>query len=251
MKVGNTGRLVILSGPSCVGKSPLAKAVARLYPDLAGALTPVVLYNSRSPRPAEKNGQDYHFRSRVKVEELKGDRDFIVREVRGDLQALNIPELTDQLSTGDVLYEGNPLFAVELIRSRKLVQIPRLTIFMAPLSRAEIIQLRDSDAGGNLGSQIKALMEDKLNQRARKLWGKLTPRRKSAIATRAESAYGELQTAHRFDFIIVNHDREGSSNWDSFDRPVGDAGNALRVFASLLRGEIPPEVEKWEPGLLP
>jgi tRNA uridine 5-carbamoylmethylation protein Kti12 len=28
------GRLVILSGPSCVGKSPLAKALAKFYPEL-------------------------------------------------------------------------------------------------------------------------------------------------------------------------------------------------------------------------
>jgi len=45
------GRLVILSGPSCVGKSPLAKARARFYPELRKTLHPLVLYNSRDPRP--------------------------------------------------------------------------------------------------------------------------------------------------------------------------------------------------------
>jgi len=251
MQAGNKGRLVILSGPSCVGKSPLAKAVIRLYPDLAGALTPVVLYNSRTPRPAEKDGEDYHFRSREEIEELAESPDFLTKDVRGDLQAINIPGLAEQLSAGDVFYEGNPFFGVELTRHRKLVEIPRLTVFMAPLSRAEIIQLRDSDAEGNLHGQIAELMKEKLTHRARKMWSRLTAQRKAAIATRAESAYGELQKAHRFDFVIVNHDGEESSNWASFDRPVGDAGNALRVFASLLRGEIPPEVEKWERGLLP
>ena len=37
---GESGRLVILSGPSCVGKSPLDKALARFYPDLHAARGP-------------------------------------------------------------------------------------------------------------------------------------------------------------------------------------------------------------------
>jgi guanylate kinase len=41
------GRLVILSGPSCVGKSPLAKALAKFYPEIRKTLQPLVLYNSR------------------------------------------------------------------------------------------------------------------------------------------------------------------------------------------------------------
>ena len=41
------GRLVILSGPSCVGKSPLDRALARSHPDLHRTLQKVVLFNSR------------------------------------------------------------------------------------------------------------------------------------------------------------------------------------------------------------
>ena len=29
-----SGRLVVLSGPSCIGKSPLVKALAQFHPDL-------------------------------------------------------------------------------------------------------------------------------------------------------------------------------------------------------------------------
>src|SRR5215471_7944895 len=54
------GRLVILSGPSCVGKSPLAKALAKFYPELRRTLQPLVLYNTRGPRPGEVDGVDYH-----------------------------------------------------------------------------------------------------------------------------------------------------------------------------------------------
>ncbi len=44
-----SGRLVVLSGPSCIGKSPLVKALAQFHPDLHKKLQPFVLYNSRSP----------------------------------------------------------------------------------------------------------------------------------------------------------------------------------------------------------
>ena len=55
-------RLIIFSGPSCGGKSPLAKAIAKFYPDLHTGLKPLILYNSRQPRPGEIDGIDYHFR---------------------------------------------------------------------------------------------------------------------------------------------------------------------------------------------
>ena len=42
-------RFVMLSGPSCVGKGPLYHALRKFYPDLAGRLQQIVLYNSRDP----------------------------------------------------------------------------------------------------------------------------------------------------------------------------------------------------------
>ena len=50
------GRLVILSGPSCVGKGPLCAAPERLYPELAASLRKLVLYISRASRPIEAVG---------------------------------------------------------------------------------------------------------------------------------------------------------------------------------------------------
>jgi hypothetical protein len=61
-------RLAILFSRSCVGKSPLAKALAKFYPELRKKLQPLVLYNSRDPRPGEVDGVDYHFRSREQIE---------------------------------------------------------------------------------------------------------------------------------------------------------------------------------------
>lgn len=82
-------RLVLLSGPSCVGKGPLLAALKRMYPALAGKLHKVVLYNDRPPRPGEVDGVEYHFRRREEILSFREREDFIVLEVRpGNFQAL-------------------------------------------------------------------------------------------------------------------------------------------------------------------
>ena len=101
-------RLVILSGPSCVGKSPLDKALGRFYPELRNKLRRLVLYNSRVPRPGEMDGVDYHFRMRSQVEALRTQDRYAVLDVRGDLQALDVEELRAILQDSNVFFEGNP-----------------------------------------------------------------------------------------------------------------------------------------------
>ena len=56
-----SGRLVILSGPSCVGKTPLYRSLGRFHPELCGQLPKLVLFNSRDSRPGEADGVDYYF----------------------------------------------------------------------------------------------------------------------------------------------------------------------------------------------
>ena len=131
------GRLVILSGPSCVGKSPLDRALARFYPELHQRLQKLVLYNTRDPRPGEKDGVDYHFRTRPQVEALRQQERFAVLDVRGDLQALDLLELTALLGRGDAFFEGNPFVGRLLQTHPSLAQVRRLSVFLAPLSKDE------------------------------------------------------------------------------------------------------------------
>ena len=77
MKPDETGRLVILSGPSCVGKSPLCKALGKFYPELHNQFQKLVLFNSRDPRPGELDALDYHFRTRAQVEALRADARYV------------------------------------------------------------------------------------------------------------------------------------------------------------------------------
>ena len=94
-------RLIILSGPSCVGKGPLYTAFNNFYPESAANLQKLMLYNCRSPRPGEIDGKDYFFRSREEIDGLREKENFVVLDVRGDLQAVDLNDVERALSAGD------------------------------------------------------------------------------------------------------------------------------------------------------
>ena len=243
-----THRLIILSGPSCVGKSPLAKALRRFYPDLDKALQPLVLYNSRSPRPGETDGKDYHFRSEGQIKALASKPGFVVLDVRGDTQALDVNELKAQLNDGDVFFEGNPFIGELLLTSAELADIDKLSIFMAPLSRDELLELKQADA--DLSTIVTDIMRHKLLRRTRKQKGELSLKDLENIERRASSAWKELAKASLFTYVLPNHDGEDSENWDAFYYPVGDARHALLDFVSLLQGKPTRYAEQWEETLV-
>ena len=245
-----TARLGILAGPSCVGKSPLWKALQRFHPQLSQDTRPLVLYNSREPRPGELDGVDYHFRSTEQILALEDDDNFVVMNVRGDTQAIDIPQLGRDLSRGDVIFEGNPFVAEGLLTHPALEAIDRLSAFMSPLSREEILFLQSRPAVC-LPDLVTDIMRRKLLRRTRRHKGELSLPDLENIEIRASSAYTELQKAHRFQHVIPNHDGEDSENWDAFYYPLGDARRALAAFAALLAGETAEGVETWEESLLP
>ena len=155
-------RLVILSGPSCVGKSPLDRALAKFHPELRHGLRKLVLYNSRAPRPGELEGVDYHFRLRSQIEALRAESRYAVLDVRGDLQALDIEELRALLKESNALFEGNPFVGRALQTHPGLAGINRLSIFLSPLSKEEVIYLQAPARNVSLPDLVTEIMRRKL-----------------------------------------------------------------------------------------
>ena len=251
MTTERSGRLVVLSGPSCVGKSPLSKALARFYPELRRRLQPLVLHTSRAPRPGEAEGVDYYFRTREQIAALKAGERYVVLDVRGDLQALDLEQVATLLRTGDAFFEGNPFVGRTLQTHPQLAAFEKLSVFLSPLSREEILFLKAPERNISLPDLVTDVMRRKLLRRTRRQKSDLSLADLESIERRAASAYRELQEARHFAYVIPNHDGEDSENWEGFYFPLGDARNALLRFVALLGGAEPPGVEHWEPDLLP
>lgn len=243
-------RLIIVTGPSCIGKSPLDRALKRFYPEIRETMQKLVLFNDRSPRPGEMEGIDYYFRKKQQIEAFRLDGNYIVMGVRGDLQALNIKELGAMLKKGNVFYEGNPYVAEILTTHPQLKNTPKMSVFLSPLSMAEIRYFKDPGRNVRLPDFVTEIMRRKQLRRKTHQKIELSIRDLDDIETRASSAYREMKMAWQFDYVIPNHDGEDSDNWELFYYPLGDARQTLLNFVALLEGNEPSGVEKWNKNLL-
>lgn len=250
-KVFIMAKLIALSGPSCVGKTPLFNALQRMDPSLADALEKVVMYTDRAPRPGERDGVDYHFRSRKTIQSLDSETDVIVATVRNDLQAIRMSDIQQIHARGQTAFlDVNPYIWNEMSAQGGLEGIETTSIFLSPLSSDEINELKNAKPAIDLEAFVADIMRRKLLRRTQKQKGILSLRDLETIETRCTAAFRELQKAHRFDWVIPNHDGEDSDHWDAFYRPIGDARKALLAFEAILNGENTPYAEQWAESLI-
>lgn len=253
MEIDNktSNRLIILSGPSCVGKTPLIRAFAKIHPQISNSIKKIILYNSREIRPDETDGVDYYFRKRTEIKKMKKNDQYLVMDIRGDLQAVDINELLELLAKSDVFFEGNTFTAKKLIDLPQIDGQNKLSIFLSPLSQSEIINLKSSPVNINLADFITEMMRMKLVNRAKRFNQEITSSVKDNLNKRAADAYQELKLAWQFDHIIPNRDGEDSENWQNITKSSSDAYIALKTFTLLLIGGKPKHAEKWPENLLP
>ncbi|MDD3629980.1 MAG: hypothetical protein PHF55_02995 [Bacteroidales bacterium] len=242
-------KLLIISGPSGVGKSPLLKAFNKLYPNIAKNYKKLILYNSRSARPNEVDGDDYYFRTKDHLNSLRTNKNYLVFDVRDDIQALDINELLNNLHKNNLIFEGNPFVGSELIKSNLLRDVEKLSLFISPLSLDEILFFKNNE-NIILSELITDIMRRKLLKRAQKQKGILSIKDLENIETRAKSAYEELKLSINFDFVVPNHDGEDSDHWDTFYYPIGDARKTLMALVDLLENNKSSFAEKWNENLL-
>jgi guanylate kinase len=133
----------------------------------------------------------------------------------------------------------------------RLGGVNRLSIFISPLSKEEIVYLKAPERNVSLQELVTDIMRRKLLRRTRRQKGDLSARDLQEVETRASSAYRELRGACYFQYVIPNHDGEDSDNWEAFYYLIGDARKTLDIFVALLKDVVPPNVEKWEGDLLP
>ncbi|ABK43162.1 guanylate kinase/L-type calcium channel region [Magnetococcus marinus MC-1] len=245
-------RFIILSGPACVGKGPLMAAMAKFYPELLAHMQRVVLYSERAPRPHERDGVDYHFRTRKRIDQIGQKKGYLSFESRGELQCVDLAAIDKALGEGqDVLFEGNTYLVNKLREIGLFDRYETLKIFLSPLSQAEIIHLKECVPGVDLKNFVADVMRRKLLHRTSKWKGPLGLPDLQDVERRATRALAEMAQAHHYDAVIANHDGEGHDNWDAFYHPIGDARRTMETFAGLLQGKrLHGRLEHWDKALI-
>jgi len=123
--------LLVLAGPSGAGKGTLGRALLDAEPDLWWSVS----WATRSARPGEVDGVDYHFVTRTEFERLRDAGGFLEWfEVYGDLKGTPAAPILDHRAVGhDVLIEVD-VQGARAIRKR----FPdAVLVFVAPPSREE------------------------------------------------------------------------------------------------------------------
>ena len=124
------GRVVVLSGPSAVGKSTVVRCLRDRVPDLFFSVSAT----TRAPRPGEVDGVDYHFVTPEAFTDLIARGDLLEwAEIHGGLQRSGTPAAPVR----QAMSSGRPvLIEVDLAGARavKAVLPESLAVFLAPHS---------------------------------------------------------------------------------------------------------------------
>ena len=172
------GRVVVLSGPSAVGKSTVVRCLREQLPDLHFSVSAT----TRAPRPGEVDGVDYHFVSPARFQQLIDEGALLEwAEIHGGLQRSGTLAAPVRAATGS----GFPvLIEVDLAGARaiKKAMPEAITVFLAPPSWADL-QARLVGRGTE------------------------TP---EAMARRLETARVELEAQDDFDQVVVNSQLESA-----------------------------------------
>ncbi|QSJ20784.1 guanylate kinase [Nostoc sp. UHCC 0702] len=172
------GRLIVLTGPSGVGKGTLMRSLLQRHPELYYSVS----VTTRSPRPGEINGKNYYFISRSKFEQLVAQGEFLEwAEFAGNYYGTPREAVLNQVLSGKLV-----VLEIELEGARQIRASfsGALSIFILPPSFEE------------LEKRIRGRGQDS----------------EEAIARRLCRATEEVKAADEFDIQIVNDDLETALN---------------------------------------
>ena len=169
------GKLIVVTGPSGVGKGTLLKKLLECYPD---RLLFSISATTRSPRSGEEHGREYFFWTRAEFEEKRDLGEFLEwAEYAGNLYGTPRQPIQAAIALGKIV-----LLEIELEGARQVAQsFPTAKrIFIAPPSMQ--------------------ILEERLRQRSTDS--------DEQISKRLAHAKLEVAAADEFNISIVNDDLE-------------------------------------------
>lgn len=171
------GILVIISGPSGVGKGEVCKVLKTLDDNLIDSIS----VTTREKRIGEIEGVNYFFRTKEEYDALKKAGSFLETfEIYGNYYGTPKEFVLNNVANGkDVILEIDIQGALHIMNSYPDV----LSIFIAPPN--------------------SAVLEQRLRGR--------NTEDESAITKRLSASKDELKTMEKYDYIVINSDIENSA----------------------------------------
>ncbi|MDJ0681758.1 MAG: guanylate kinase [Xenococcaceae cyanobacterium MO_167.B52] len=166
------GKLIVITGPSGVGKGTIVRSLLQNHPQLSLSISAT----TRNPRPGEADGQDYYFISKEEFLEAISNSGFLEwAEYAGNYYGTPRTKIEELLDAGKWV-----LLEIELVGARAIAEIfpDALRIFILPPSLEE------------LEARIRKRGKDS----------------ESAINQRLIRAKTEIAAKDEFDICIVNQD---------------------------------------------
>ena len=169
----NKGKLVVISGPSGVGKSTLLHRLFQEYPDKVSFS---VSYTSRNPRNGETHGKDYYFTDTETFKKKIENNDFLEWAcVHDNYYGTGKAEVEEILLSGKNCILDIDVQGANSVRNTR---IPAIFLFIAP-ENIEVLKNRLEKRGTE--SQ-------------------------EAIERRLKNAIGEIAQKNKYDYVIINKD---------------------------------------------
>ena len=169
----NKGKLVVISGPSGVGKSTLLHRLFQEHPDKVSFS---VSYTSRNPRNGETHGKDYYFTDTETFRKKIESNDFLEWAcVHDNYYGTGKTEVEEILLSGKNCILDIDVQGADSVRNTK---IPAIFLFIAP-ENIEVLKSRLEKRGTE--SQ-------------------------EAIERRLKNAIGEIAQKDKYDYVIINKD---------------------------------------------
>ena len=168
----NSKKLIIITGPSGVGKGTVVKELLERNKDIWLSISAT----TRNPRMGEKDGENYYFISDERFKDMIDKKEFLEwAQFAGNYYGTPLSTVNEKIEKGFVV-----LLEIEVEGAKQIKEkFPEaLSIFLLPPSKAEL--------------------EKRIRNRGTE--------KEEAIDRRLSRANYEIASSNQFDFVLTNHD---------------------------------------------